>query len=154
MSKKKKIGLVSFPQILMLAAFGLTTSLFAPVANGSRMEAVIYFVDLCGLVLFLYCVILVYFINRGKRLITNGPYKYTRHPMYTGLLLMDLRYWYPLPDGKLFYLIQAVFIVCLMMAAYLQEKETIARFGTKAKEYYQRTPRLFFCYLFRKTNGG
>jgi protein-S-isoprenylcysteine O-methyltransferase Ste14 len=29
-------------------------------------------------------------VKRGARLILNGPYRYIRHPMYTGLLLVTL----------------------------------------------------------------
>ena len=91
--EKKKIRAVSLPQIVMMAAFATTGFLFPLTdVDGPLIKSITNFIGGCGLILFVYCVFLIYFFNRGKRLITDGPYKYTRHPMYTGLFLMDLSY--------------------------------------------------------------
>lgn len=104
-----------------------------------------------GSALFFYCLVRLYFFNaRKKGLITNGPFRYTRHPMYTGLMLMDLIFWLPSPVSldPSFFLLQAMFVSLLVCAAYFQEKETLARFGEAAERYYAKTPRLFFMYPF------
>lgn len=85
--------------------------------------------------------------ERPNRLITNGVFRYTRHPMYTGLLLMSGAFWFSeAANDALFYALQAVCIISLLIAAWCQEKETLARYGDEAVRYYARTPRLFFMY--------
>lgn len=105
-----------------------------------------------GFVLFSYCLIRLYVLKaRDNKLIITGPFRYTRHPMYTGLMLMDSAFWLPHPVSSqpLFFFLQIAFVLCLIAAAYFQERETLARFGKEAEEYYARTPRLFFMYPLR-----
>lgn len=70
--------------------------------------------------------------------------------MYTGLFLMNLVHWLPHPVSMAlpFFLLQAVFLTCLVLAGWFQEQETLERFGAEATDYYRRTPRLFFMYPF------
>ncbi|MBI2473632.1 isoprenylcysteine carboxylmethyltransferase family protein [Candidatus Uhrbacteria bacterium] len=88
--------------------------------------------------------------QKSTVLLTTGPFKYTRHPMYTGLFFMDLGFWLPHPvsSDQLFFVLQLFFMIYLTIAAYFQEKETLARFGEEARVYYAKTPRLFFFYPF------
>ncbi len=105
-----------------------------------------------GLALFFYCLIRLYMLKaKDNKLVVTGPFRYTRHPMYTGLMLMDLGFWLPHPVSvqPFFFLLQSAFVLCLMVAAYFQEKETLARFGKAAEEYYAKTPRLFLLYPLR-----
>lgn len=106
-----------------------------------------------GLVIFAYCLYILY-VRRARitGLITSGVFKYTRHPMYTGLFLMNLNLWLPKPvsNEPLFYIGQSLFLLCLIVAGWSQEKETLARFGKDAEEYYAKTPRLFILYPFVK----
>jgi protein-S-isoprenylcysteine O-methyltransferase Ste14 len=106
-------------------------------------------VDMTGFVLAVHCLHVLYL--QGKRrttLLTTGVFKYTRHPMYTGLLMMDLVYWIPRPVSShaLFYGLQTTFVLTLLAAGWFQERETLARFGAEAEEYYARTPRLILLY--------
>jgi protein-S-isoprenylcysteine O-methyltransferase Ste14 len=104
-----------------------------------------------GSAVFLYCLVTLYVLKKkDNKLITTGLFKYTRHPMYTGFVLMMMALWLPRPVSTepLFFLLQAVFLFLLIMAAWHQEKETLARFGKAAEEYYAKTPRLFFMYPF------
>jgi protein-S-isoprenylcysteine O-methyltransferase Ste14 len=70
--------------------------------------------------------------------------------MYTGLAMMDLAFWIPqlASTDTLFFVLQATFCICLLMAAWFQEKETVARFGKDAEDYYQKTPRFVLLYPF------
>ncbi len=86
----------------------------------------------------------------GERLITNGWFRYSRHPMYTLVLLADIINFCYVPfDWKIglstlsFYLVTAV-------ACYYHEGEVLSNFGEEAKVYYAKTPRLIFMYPFRK----
>lgn len=90
--------------------------------------------------------------GNGKELITTGPYRYTRHPIYTGFLLADITLFQsavPLTD-KLFYAVQIIFLACIIGCAYLEELVVLAKYGSEAQEYYSKTPRLFFLYPFCK----
>jgi len=75
--------------------------------------------------------------------------------MYTGLAFMDISIWFVADLNMVFLISAAIFYFGLIAAGYCQEKETIARFGAEAKEYYTKTPRFFFWYpiqsLFAKT---
>jgi protein-S-isoprenylcysteine O-methyltransferase Ste14 len=105
-----------------------------------------------GFFLFTYATLLIFAPQRGFRppdeLITDGPFRYTRHPMYTGLALMDLSYFIPLPASSEpeFFILQGTFFACMCTAAWFNEKETLLRFGKQAEAYYARTPRFFFVY--------
>lgn len=102
-----------------------------------------------GALLFARCLDLIYG-RRGSpdHLITNGVFRYTRHPMYTGILLMGLHVWWPTSSNlSLGYGVSLTsFLIGLVGAGYLQEKEVLARFGDKGIEYYRRTPRIFLLY--------
>ncbi len=134
------------PQMTMILSFIICSLLYGTTDTG---WSPIRIIDMAGSGLFLYCLYVLY-VRRGRTtgLITTGPFKYTRHPMYTGLFLMNLSWWIPLPTSAdtLFYTLQAVFLCTLIIAGWFQEKETLARFGAEAEAYYRRTPRLFFMY--------
>jgi protein-S-isoprenylcysteine O-methyltransferase Ste14 len=82
-------------------------------------------------------------IEQGHRLITGGPYRWFRHPAYTGMLIMyasivlGLGTWV----GALF-----TFIVLLFPTLYriqVEEKALLDTFGDEYRTYIQRTWRLF-----------
>lgn len=89
------------------------------------------------------------FCNDG-RLITDGLFRYTRHPMYTGFAFTAFDIWWPTENIHTvgYWASLAMFLVGLVVAGYIQELETLALFGKEAEEYYERTPRLFFFYPF------
>lgn len=97
--------------------------------------------------MFAYCLLVLY-VRRARltTLLTGGLYRYTRHPMYLGLLLMNLFHWAQADvwTSPLFLGLEAVFLVGLVVAGYRQEQETLARFGQEAVDYYARTPRIPF----------
>lgn len=102
---------------------------------------------LSGAILFAWCLYVLYYRRDGqKKLLTHGVFRYTRHPMYTGVILMDLRNWFVPSYNAMFWISTAVLYVSLAVAGYLQERETLARFGAEAENYYKRTPRFFFLY--------
>jgi len=96
-----------------------------------------------GLGLFAYCLYALYIRKRAvDTLITTGVFRYTRHPMYVAVALMDVACWFA-PITTFSIVTAVVFYASLSMAGYWQEKETLARFGAEAEAYYQRTPHLF-----------
>ena len=135
-------------QVSMMFLFVLTLLLYGLQDQYSHW----FWLSFVGQFLFFYCLLRIYNTKgqKSKALLTTGPFKYTRHPMYTGILIMDMGFWLPnrVSSESLFFILQLAFITCLIIAAYFQEKETLARFGQEAKTYYAKTPRLFFLYPF------
>ena len=134
------IGLV--PQGAMILAF---------MASESTIEASHWWpgriVGFIGAALFVWCLWALYIkAKRITGLITSGPFRFTRHPMYIGLLLMMLGISLPVPHPKTdwFYVSVSVFAVSMLIAGWCQEKETLARFGDEARSYYARTKRIPF----------
>lgn len=147
--EKRAIKIGGLFQIPMIGLYILTLILYGDSAHWESWWA---YLSHAGALLFLYCLVHLYVLSGKKKgLIVTGPFRYTRHPMYTGLMLMNFIFWlpYPVSNEPLFLLLQAAFVTCLVIAAYFQEQETLARFGKAAEEYYARTPRLFFLYPLR-----
>jgi protein-S-isoprenylcysteine O-methyltransferase Ste14 len=135
-------------QLTMLASFFATVLLYGRSIEASNSAWVIP--SYVGAVIFCYCLWTLY---RGKgktQLQTGGLFKITRHPMYTGFILMNSIFWLPQPASSdlLFFFLQFVFLSCLCVAGWFQEKETLARFGKEAEDYYAKTPRIFLHYPF------
>lgn len=121
-----------------------------PVILVSRIGGALFFY--CLIRIYLLGFIRSYFWKTEQSLITTDIFKFTRHPMYTGMALMTLRTWWPTEGG--YSLEKALclvgFLIGMVMAGYYQEKETLARFDAEAEEYYRKTPRLFFLYPFMR----
>ena len=80
----------------------------------------------------------------GGKLITGGPYRYIRHPMYSALLLMFAGIaWGDGPGYKLG--IWAVLAVVLVLKARLEEKGLLRLFPGYAE--YRRTSKRFIPFI-------
>ncbi|HOX21754.1 MAG TPA: methyltransferase [Candidatus Paceibacterota bacterium] len=100
-----------------------------------------------GVFLVLYCQ--YYHIKHYDGLITTGPYRYTRHPMYTSILIANFALlWTSIPPitDKIFYIGQAILVLGMASCWFFEEQAMLAKYGLLAREYYARTPRLFFMY--------
>ena len=130
--------------ILFFVVFQGRHSLYTP-----NFEApwVVHGTAICGFIIFKFYLFRLYHF-KPNRLLTGGLFRFTRHPMYTGIAMMAVYIWWPntTQDPRAWQLSLVMFIVVLCRAAYLQELETIARYGPEAERYYERTPRLFFMY--------
>lgn len=71
--------------------------------------------------------------ERGHRVCTTGPYRFVRHPMYAGIILMFLCF--PLALGSLFSFIPAVLTVLLFFLRTYLEDKTLQEELTGYKEY-------------------
>jgi protein-S-isoprenylcysteine O-methyltransferase Ste14 len=75
--------------------------------------------------------------ERGHKVITTGPYKFVRHPMYIGaaILLICL----PIALGSLYALIPTAFCICLMIVRTVLEDKTLHKELEGYVEYAQKT---------------
>jgi len=74
--------------------------------------------------------------DRGHTVCTSGPYRYVRHPMYSGVILIMLCY--PLSLGSLFAFIPASVIVALFVLRTALEDKTLEVELSGYKEYTQK----------------
>jgi len=74
--------------------------------------------------------------DRGHTVCTTGPYKYVRHPMYVGVILIMLCF--PFSLGSLYTLIPAVIIVVLFIIRTALEDKTLQKELPGYKEYAQK----------------
>ncbi len=143
-----------YPQVSMIGVYILMLYIY----DWSNPQSPFILISHAGLGLFMYCLYVLYGFGKddGARLntlITSGPFRFTRHPMYTGVFLMNLSFWLPYPSSIEwhFFVLQAVFLTCLIAAGWFQERETLYRFGEEAEVYYQKTPRVFLFYPFMRS---
>lgn len=108
----------------------------------------IWMAEKTGTVGFVLCLAILYPLHNEPRvLITDGLFRYTRHPMYTALVLMDLPAFWSSETGTARHMATTFLLyLSLAIAAWCQEKETLARYGHEAEEYYRRTPRFILWY--------
>ena len=74
--------------------------------------------------------------DRGHEVCTTGPYRYVRHPLYAGVILIMVCL--PLFLGSLFSLIPASFIMILFIIRTALEDKTLQKELPGYKEYAQK----------------
>lgn len=133
-------------QVSMMALFMAPHVIIFSGAPDSNLPVQI--VGYAGVAIFVWCLWQLYVKwGRLKGLITTGLFRFTRHPMYLSLLLINFCHWVRVDfvwTSPLFLAIEVAFLACMLAAGYCQERETLARFGREAEDYYGRTPRVPF----------
>jgi protein-S-isoprenylcysteine O-methyltransferase Ste14 len=129
-------------QFVMIIAFIFRRASFYP----EHYHLLVALCTLAGIAVFTYCLYVLYFRKTAlSELVTTGPFRYTRHPMYTAFVFMDTGALFA-PISTPLLISTAIFYGSLIAAAHFQEQETLTRFGAAAKEYYKKTPRIFLLY--------
>ena len=84
--------------------------------------------------------------ERTSRLVSEGVFRYIRHPLYCSLLLLawGLFFKSPSPIGVA---LAAVATLSLLLTARADEAECLQTFGTEYRNYMQRT-KMFLPYVF------
>jgi protein-S-isoprenylcysteine O-methyltransferase Ste14 len=84
----------------------------------------------------------IYRVRKEKRLVTEGVYRYMRHPQYTGIYLAivgQLIHWPTIPTLLLF----PVIVLAYRHLARKEEKVMIERFGDEYRSYMEKVPMFF-----------
>ncbi len=76
-------------------------------------------------------------VEAGQRVITNGPYRLVRHPMYTGFILLILAT--PFALGSLFAFVPALLLIPLLIFRLLDEERVLRRQLPGYTEYSEHT---------------
>jgi len=85
------------------------------------------------------------FESSGKRtepLVVQGPYKYTRNPMYLGVILGWTGLWLALDFTPLLFSAVFVFLFLYFIVIPFEEKELREMFGEQYEEYARKVRRL------------
>lgn len=77
-------------------------------------------------------------VDKGQQVIKTGPYAIVRHPMYTGLLIMQL--FTPLALGSYWALIFALLFIPVLILRIRKEEEVLLRELPDYKDYYKKIP--------------
>ena len=79
--------------------------------------------------------------KKNHELVTSGPYKYIRHPIYSGVMLMLIGTWLSFPTDW-FSGLFIIYIIIFLWRTKREEKIMIRLFGKRYKDYMKRTKRL------------
>jgi len=81
-------------------------------------------------------------LGRIEPLVICGPYRYVRHPLYLGVVLLFVGWWILLDHTSL--LFSAILLLiwfCLVIAPF-EEKELRSMFGDQYEQYSREVPRI------------
>jgi protein-S-isoprenylcysteine O-methyltransferase Ste14 len=156
-SKEKKRVSASFGAILLQGAgFGLTwflrRALFTPIFPAPMwLQAAIALVA-CALVVFALWMISAAVRTLGKQwalaarvvedhaLITDGPYRIVRHPIYSGMFMMMIATGLVTGRPETLAIGTAVFLLGTLWRVRIEEKLLIETFGGAYQEYKRKVP--------------
>jgi len=121
----------------------LWSSLLGLGDTGAMLEMVIGLgIVFLGLTLIFRGWYLIYQARKENKLVTSGPYRYVRHPQYTGIFLAlfgQLIHWPTLPTIVLFPVIVWVYY----RLARKEERDMAAKYGAAYRIYSEHTPMFF-----------
>ena len=79
-------------------------------------------------------------LSRTEPLVIEGPYRYVRHPLYFGVVVIVIGWWLILDYG---FLLVSAFLLLLwfnFVVARFEEEELRAMFGERYQEYAKEVP--------------
>lgn len=77
--------------------------------------------------------------KRGRELVTGGIYRRLRHPIYLGDILWPIG-WAILFKARWALIVTPVWIVLLLIIAFLEEKRLVEEYPEEYKQYKRRVP--------------
>lgn len=135
MKYEKTFNVISMTALIV----GFIYSIFLPIKFNTIWFLIGILIFLFGLIIDLSVMNTLRKAKLDKPFI-NGPYKYSRHPIYLALfliiisvLLMSLSW--------IFLLIMIIIIIHLLLAAPAEEQYCLKKYGEEYQNYLKRTPR-------------
>jgi protein-S-isoprenylcysteine O-methyltransferase Ste14 len=80
--------------------------------------------------------------HQGQKVIDQGPYKYVRHPAYSGLLLICLGYGLSLQNWLSLAFAVIFPVAALLYRIHVEEQHLVSSIGEDYKRYQMKTKRL------------
>jgi protein-S-isoprenylcysteine O-methyltransferase Ste14 len=142
-------ALVAFLALPGMVAFAIPLALGITGRSETPLRQAGYAPLAGGAALLLWCVREFYVVGRGtlapwappRRLVTTGPYRYSRNPMYLGVLLL-LSGWATLFGSRTLVIYAVCVALAFQLRVLLAEEPWAARtFGRDWDEYRARVPR-------------
>jgi protein-S-isoprenylcysteine O-methyltransferase len=82
-------------------------------------------------------------LRSDHRIVTGGPYRWVRHPSYTGVILAAIGYAVLIGSGPAVVLVATVVGAVIGYRISVEERLLLSRFGAEYRAYIGRTWRLF-----------
>ena len=154
-STRRKVVIGFFSGLLLMSVVAVGISLICGDWGRIRFGWVNWIVgpalSFGGLALVSWAVYIQYTLGKGtpapavatKKLVTQGPYAYSRNPMTLGALIMYLGIGLWLGSGVVITLCMVVFMILLRFIYTHETRELAQRFGVPYLKYRERTPFLF-----------
>ena len=149
---RSKGAFVAFVIALMTEMFGwpLLVFLLAPLVEIPSMHGARHLLGhwgpILGTWLTLLGVVLVVLgwkrVHAAEGLVTDGVYRFVRHPQYTGLLLFTVGWLLHWPT-LLTFLLWPILAMAYVWLARREERELASAFGDAYRGYAEKTPRFF-----------
>jgi protein-S-isoprenylcysteine O-methyltransferase Ste14 len=142
-------AIASFLALPALVAFAIPIWIGASAGNSVRYLGPAVVLLCLGTVLLLWCVREFYVSGRGtlapwdppRHLVTSGPYRISRNPMYVGVVTI-LAGWSTLWDSGSLLIYSVLFMIGFHLRVLLYEEPWAARqFGSEWDAYRARVPR-------------
>ena len=152
--KKKVIGLFFLGMLLMIVievGIGWACSNWGRIHFGWLNQVLGPVLTIGGIALVIWSVLTQYIIGNGtpapmvatQKLVTQGPYSYTRNPMTLGAVFLYSGIGIWMSSGVLIILNIIVFSILLTFIYFHETRELVERFGEEYQDYRKRTPFLF-----------
>jgi protein-S-isoprenylcysteine O-methyltransferase Ste14 len=81
-------------------------------------------------------------VQDGQTIIRKGPYRFVRHPSYTGLLLIMTGIGFGVQSWEAVIILILIFGIVFGYRIYIEEKALVAQFGPEYTEYMKSTKML------------
>ena len=141
----------AFYQFLMIAVWALRGFWFSPASEHTNLFSLRTVLFAVGSGIMVTTMLRIYVFNSQNVLLTSDLFAVTRHPMYHGMFLADLALFLVGNNvaDPVFWVNWVAFVALMCGAGWHQEQETLARWGSAARDYYARTPRFVFEWLWK-----
>jgi protein-S-isoprenylcysteine O-methyltransferase Ste14 len=145
-------SIVAFVALPGTVAFAIPILIGASVGRTIRSPVIALILLSCGTAVLLWCVREFYAVGRGtlapwsppQRLVTTGPYQFSRNPMYISVCTILLG-WYALWGSRTL-IVYAAIVACAFYVRVLavEERSAARQYAAQWAAYRSRVPRWLF----------